>query len=669
MLINLALAVSACIFGVLAYHHESLFMVAIAAFQGGLLLREANIRRWLWLVLPLLLAVLAQYRFTAAQPGSAILGAVAAGLWLNVIVKPGTDHVLLASPARFGWTRQRVSLAGAGGLFSLGTFFLAASSGMFTWLLLICWLASVAVWWIALQEQVKFTLPAVSTIAADRLAIVVVLLAVGAFSFFYRLDSAPAGMLGDHGAKLMDIENMVNGQLPIYFNGNFGREPLHFYLAYLNSPLFDLTFLNLKIVSAAIAMLTLVALYWAGTQVDGRLTGILAMGLGAGSLWLMILGRNGFRAGEAALMTALLLGLLWRALHAGRRTDFLLAGLILGAGMYTYMAFRLVPLLVVVGFGLRFIAGGGRLRLAGNMLALGVMAAVVYMPLLGYWAFDPEGYWNRADHLFKDASVERIWFGLHRSLGMFNFNNDVVWFNVTPGHPALGPVVGALLLLGVALWLRRGWVNRMALLLPLAVVITILPSALAVGAPVELPNALRSVTALPVALLVAASALAFALRRLSKSHAVIVLVGGAVLLVNGAINWNIYHSEYIPNYNWRTARELHAAQQIEQFEHLGGSRWSAFVVTDDPFMHIYVTAIAGELGHPWTWRNYLNGIETERCPPLAAQKPYFFVLDYRDPAFGETVHDWLDRCYPGHSRHDYFYDADRKLFEIAYVFD
>lgn len=669
MLTNLTLAVSACVFGALGYHQESLLMAAIAAFQGGLLIREAEIRRWLWLVLPLLLAVLAQDRFTAGLPGSEILAVAAGGLWLTVILRPVANHVALASPAGFTWTRQRVALAGVGGLFSLGTFSLAASSGMFTWLLLICWLASVVVWWIVLQEQVTFKLPSIPTIAPDHLVVVGVLLVVGAFSFFYRLDSAPAGMLADHGAKLMDLENMIGGQYPIFFNANFGREPLHFYLAYANSALFDLTFLNLKIVSAGIAMLTLVALYWAGKQIDGRLTGLVAMGLGAGSLWLMILGRNGFRAGEAALMTALLVGMLWRALHAGRRTDFLLAGLILGAGMYTYMAFRLMPLLVMVGFGLRFMAGGGRLRLVGNVLVLGVMAAAVYMPLLGYWVFDPDGYWNRADHLFKEVSLERIWLGLHRSLGVFNFNNDVVWFNATPGHPSLGPVAGALLLLGAVLWLRRGWGNRMALLLPLGLVVAVLPSALAVGAPAELPNALRSVTALPVALLVAASALAFVLRRLPKSHAAVVLVGGAVFLVNGAINWNIYHDEYIPNYNWRTARELHAAWQIEQFEHLGGSRWSAFVVTDDPFMHIYVTAIAGELGHPWAWRNYLNGVEPERCPPLAAQKPYFFVLDYRDPAFGETVHDWLDRCYSGHSRHDYYYDIDYKLFEIAYVFD
>ena len=692
MFLNFALGLSAFSFALLAYHQvavlqhqfSGLLLLLIALGQGALLLRQTVVRQRSLLlagVSAIGLGILAQYRQIAVHEVPGILALTAALLWIIFLVQPAIRLQLATSgsiplPSQpFQWTGRRGVLILLGSGLLLSTVLLAMESGQFSLPLLISWLSGLAIWWMALQapDDRAFHLPRLR-FRREYLLVIAVLL-IGGLSFFYRLDNAPQGMLGDHASILRDVDNIGSNSFPIFFRENFGREPIHFYLSYLNSSFYGLTFLDLKVVSALMAMGTLLALYWAGQQIDGQLSGLLTMALGALSLYLMIMARNGFRAGGAALMTALLLGALWRALHSGHRSDFMLAGLILGIGLYTYTAFRMMPLLVVLGIFLRLLSTAPRHwpRLLLNAAALVLIAAMVYAPLFGYWQYDPQGYWSRTDHLFHDASLDRLWFGFYRALGLFNVFGDVVWFNTVPGRPALGPVSGALFLFGLALWLWRAVLKRRPteLLLPLAVLICVLPSALAVGAPIELPNALRTITALPVVLLLGGTALALVVRSLAQQTRGGLLAGisfaALILLAHGALNWDAYFNHFVPSYNRGVAREYEAAQQILAFAKRGGSIWNSYFVTDDAFIDIHSGTIAAQLGYARTWHNYFGQVDLQTCAPAPAERPLLFIIAPLDSNYDQQISNWLETCFETYDLQDYYYAPGDRLFEIAQI--
>ena len=99
--------------------------------------------------------------------------------------------------------------------------------------------------------------------------------------------------------------------------------------------------------SALIGIFAIPAIYalarvWFGTSVALSATFLLAV-----SRWYLIASRGGFRYSFSPVMAALTGLFLLRALRYRRRNDFLLLGFVLGVGMYTYTAFRVIPLAVV----------------------------------------------------------------------------------------------------------------------------------------------------------------------------------------------------------------------------------------------------------------------------------------------------------------------------------
>lgn len=51
-----------------------------------------------------------------------------------------------------------------------------------------------------------------------------------ALFYHYRIDSVPGEMFSDQAEKLLDVQDVLNGQTSIFFPRNTGREPFQFYL-------------------------------------------------------------------------------------------------------------------------------------------------------------------------------------------------------------------------------------------------------------------------------------------------------------------------------------------------------------------------------------------------------------------------------------------------------
>jgi hypothetical protein len=522
--------------------------------------------------------------------------------------------------------------------------FVAAWAGEFNWVVISGWLIGMASWWTLLNGKAP-SLPTLPKITLNReTAAISVLLLVGAFALYYKLDALPRDMISDHAEYLLDTFEVQHGVRSIYFGNNSGREPTFLYLAAFTSEVLGATsFLSLKIVSATAAFVTLPLLYLLGREVGGRVTGLLTLGVGGVCLWLLIMGRVGFRVAFAALATAALLIFLWRALRDGRRGDFLLAGLALGLGQYGYSSFRIAPLVVLLGVGLCLLMPNGRNRreLLVNTLALFGLALVAFVPLLSYALHYPHVFWIRTNNLVGTLGFGDFLQALVDSLLMFNFGSDEVSMNVLqPDAHVLSTLEGILFLSGLGYFIWRGIRKHdpMLLLVPLALAVLVLPSALGAGAPLETPSARRAITALPVVVLMMGGGLALLVQQVYNrySRRFAYALGGSVLALMTAANLSDYTTYYQPSYRTAPARDV--AEQMQRFAEGHGDLRDVYVVYGDGWVDPRLIGIW--LGQPH-WNSVVPGISPLDCLPNTGQ-PMLVFLSIDD----DVDRRWLVRCFP-----------------------
>jgi hypothetical protein len=573
---------------------------------------------------------------------------IAAAQLLVATRSPAFSYTRLGGYLRdtLGANRQRIrryALMGGSLLFPFATFY-AAWDNHFSLALLFCWAGTLACWGAWLFEG-KLRLPAAPRRLLNReVWPVLALLLLGGFALFYRLDDLPREMISDHVEYALDGVRVQEGARDIYFENNSGREPLFIYLITLvSNATGGISYLSLKLVSAAAAWLMLPALYLLGRQANGHLTGLFTLGIGAFSTWTLVMGRLGFRVMFAALAVAWLLVALIHAARSRRRNDFLLAGAVLGLGLYGYSSFRIAPLLVLVWAALGWWrARGERRRWFFNTAALFIVTLAIFLPLLAYWAHFPDHYWGRTNDLVGSVQSGFASGFLHdfaTTLLMFIQGGDPVSMNtVYPGAPVLTPLVGGLFLLGIALTLwraRREWLPRFLLL---ALLLTVLPSALATGRPNETPSARRAITALPVVMLLAGSGLAAVARRVPGRPLAAYGVGAAALLLIGVTDFSVYANGYPQSYNPPPQREIAGA--IRQFEANGGQLRDVYLVYGVQGGWLDPRAIALWLGEPH-WNNVIYRVDMTNCFP-GSSRPLMVIMDADDT---DSLYR-LGKCFP-----------------------
>jgi len=224
---------------------------------------------------------------------------------------------------------------------------------------------------------------------------ILVIIALGAYFRLHDLASTPPEMTSDHIEKLLDSLRVYEGYRGVFFPNNGGREAFQMYLvAFIAGPLgVGFSFDALKLATVVEGLATLPALWWMARQVVGTETahdrqlghwiGLALAGLVAISSWHVMLSRLGLRIALTPLTTALVIGFLARAMRQDRTRDWLALGAVLGAGVYFYQANRMLPILVVAGFGMPALAGVRSPRALGRrVVEVFGFAVLVVAPLL-----------------------------------------------------------------------------------------------------------------------------------------------------------------------------------------------------------------------------------------------------------------------------------------------
>lgn len=471
---------------------------------------------------------------------------------------------------------------------------------------------------------------------------------VGAFFRLHRLAEVPAQMTSDHAEKLLDVYDVLQGERPIFFPRNTGREAVQFYLtaALIRFTPLTIGHLALKVGTVLVSIITVPLAFLLGRSIYGRRVGFLAAAFVALSRWHVAISRVGLRFPFTPLFSALVLTFLFRAFRHNRRRDWLACGIALGVGLHTYTAVRILPLLLVVltlakaAFDLierRRTRGGSSRRDPGAYsertalsrdfwinAVLGALASMlVFLPLLRYMRDHPDMFWYRVST--RVAETERTlpaqpWrilaLNVRDAFLMFNYEGGPVWANTVPHDPVLSCVVGALFLLGLVLasWslLRRS--DRRGLYLLLSLFVLLLPSALSIAFPEENPSAVRIGGAIPVVALLAAVAVQAMIEALcglfqGRGRWLAGVPAAAILVAAAFLTYRWYFVTYDQQYRRRAWNTRDMGRVVRGFADSVGDMDHAYHIS---FPHWADTRNIGINAGDITWRNAVVELEDLR---------------------------------------------------------
>jgi 4-amino-4-deoxy-L-arabinose transferase-like glycosyltransferase len=376
--------------------------------------------------------------------------------------------------------------------------------------------------------------------ASRRRWLLVSILVLATFFRFYHFTITPPGLYADEAMNGNNAAEVAQtGHFRVFYSDNNGREGL-----YVNLLAVVMRFLPIREpwvvrVPAAIAgILTVYGLYFLASELFEYDVGLLAAFLLATSFWHVDFSRIAYRAILAPLFLTWSIYFLVKALHEDnaksrapgdgvataqgqyfRSPSFFaaVAGVIYGLGFYSYISYRITPLIFLI-----FIPFFRRNASFAKRVTTFVLCAFITAAPLGYYFVKhPEQFFGRMSQLSVSTSphpLRQFAGNLGKTLLMFNVHGDDNWGHNIRGTPELPWPVGILFLVGIimairALVTRSGEDDgsgagslRSRFGLCLVFLWFLLTSIPAAGSIEGIPTTLRSLLMLPPALVLAAVA-------------------------------------------------------------------------------------------------------------------------------------------------------------------
>lgn len=431
------------------------------------------------------------------------------------------------------------------------------------------------------------------------LLLLIAAFAVIVFMRVYRLDAVPSEMVSDQAEKLLDVNDVLNGQFTTYFPRNTGREALQFYWTAAVVKLFDtgVSFMALKIGCVIAGLLTLPFIYLLGKELGNPWVGFLAMFFAGVAYWPNVITRLGLRFPFYPLFVAPTLYYMIRGLRTANRNDFIWAGIALGIGLHGYTSIRILPFLVVLGFVLYLIhrqSEGRRQQAILGLVILGLISLIIFLPLGRYAMDHQELFALRAftrlsnwEQPLPGPAWQIFLSNLWNSMTMFFWSDGEIWVHSVTFRPALDIASGAMFFAGLVILLvryvrSRNWTD---LFLLLSVPMLMMPSILSLAFPAENPSLNRSGGAIVPVFLIMALALEGFLRSVKNwfsnpkiGFAAAGLVAVAMMGWATLQNYDLVFNQYAPNYTLSTWNTSEMGKLMRSFADTYGTRDSAWLV-------------------------------------------------------------------------------------------
>ncbi|MBK8899867.1 MAG: glycosyltransferase family 39 protein [Anaerolineaceae bacterium] len=282
------------------------------------------------------------------------------------------------------------------------------------------------------------------------------------------LDEAPPGLRYDELQNYLMAGRVLAGERPLYFAESWGHEPLYHYLQAGSLALLGESDWSLRLPSVVLGMIELAATWLVAQKLLGRRVGLLTTAFLAVSFWALLYSRVGLRVGGVTAFATLMVYFLWRSWERMSTqswrglADGALAGLFLAAGVYTYLAGRVLPAIVVgfVLFTAVFHWQQFKTRWPRFVL-LAVVATLLIWPLWQAIAAVPVGeqrleLLNQAVVALRQGNSLPVLDLTVRALGMYVIQGEQDWLYNEYGRPIFD-VLTVFFFLGGLIWVVWRW--------------------------------------------------------------------------------------------------------------------------------------------------------------------------------------------------------------------
>jgi hypothetical protein len=242
-----------------------------------------------------------------------------------------------------------------------------------------------------------------------------------------QLNTLPFSLNLDEATNALDALQLYRlAWLTPFLQNNFGRETLFFYFQGLALRLFGISFFSLRFVSALLGTLAIPLLYivayrllalWSpqphkkSASYHPVFISLLAAAGLALAYWHIFFSRMALRAILLPPLLLLLIWCFWRGwFNSKKATGWLLvAGFLLGLTFYTYLATRLLPLLVVLFAAIDLIINRpNRKNKALKLFIVILVAVLTALPLGFYFWQNPQALNSRAQAISILAANEPL---------------------------------------------------------------------------------------------------------------------------------------------------------------------------------------------------------------------------------------------------------------------
>jgi hypothetical protein len=397
--------------------------------------------------------------------------------------------------------------------------------------------------------------------------LVAILIVAGAARYCY-LGKIPQGLYMDEAADGIDAaRTTAQHDYRVFYPSDAGREGLWIILTSLSVRWFGHTVYAVRFWAPAAGLVTIMALYGLASRWYGRRVGLIAAWLMATNFCHIAFSRVGFRGILVPLFVVSAVYFLQAAWDTrGQRATLLavLGGYCLGLGFYSYIPFRLMPVLAVLIFTAEWMMveprrGREIVRIFTVWITVG---AIIALPLGIHFAEHPQDFSSRISQVSVWSSahpVKVIVRNAIRSAWMFVGKGDENWRQNLRPFPELIYPVGLFFVIGAVLVFRshEDRQRRVRHFLILGwLVLMLVPAVLSREG---VPHSLRSIGALPAAILLAALGADRIFEKVQSRHA-LTYVMAAVIVAAGAVDLYRYFGI------WGKSPEVQHAYQLPQLQ-------------------------------------------------------------------------------------------------------
>ena len=306
---------------------------------------------------------------------------------------------------------------------------------------------------------------------------------MAAFLRIYRLADLPAGLHGDEALTGLDALRVLDeGWIGPYVGSALGQPtgPLYFtaFIFKLSHP----SVLTVRLSMTILGIATVPAAYLLFRVGFGRWVAIFGTVALTFAYWHLYFSRISFMIISMPLVIALAsLATLW-AMRSAKKWPWFIAGLVLGAGVYSYNGYLLFPVAVAVVLAVQLALRRKQWRVLLTRYALMAAGfALIALPLIQFVVQSPDFYFSHArqvsftrDPGFTDAenAGQKAEFFIKRAWGAYGqlFRHlQVDYSDALGARGLLDPVLAVLAYLGLVVALVR-WRSPPHLLAALAVI-------------------------------------------------------------------------------------------------------------------------------------------------------------------------------------------------------